>query len=79
MPSITTSEVSEEVTTLRSAKTNSTTNGTTMTILEFPKPPEKVSNPEQPISSSTVVEPFVRLEVNPVKRLNKLQELFLPN
>jgi hypothetical protein len=77
--STTTLEVLEEVITLHSAKTNSTINGTTTMILEFPKPPKKVFNPEQHISYSTVVEPFARSVVTPVKRPNKLQELFLPN
>lgn len=75
----TTLEVLVEATTLHSAKTNSTINGTTMTILEFPKPPKNIFNPEQPISYSTVVEPFVRSVVNPVKRPNKLPGLFHPN
>jgi len=77
--SITTLEVSEEAITLHSAKTNSTINGTITTILEFPKLQKRVFNPEQPISYSTVVEPFVRSVVNPVKKPNKLQEPFLPN
>ena len=79
MPSTTTLEVLAEAITLHSAKTNSTISGTTMTILEFPRLQKRVSNPEQLTSYSTVVEPFVRLVVNPVKRPNKLQGPFLPN
>jgi len=78
MPSITTLVALEVVTILRSAKTNSTTSGTTMTILAFHPLLKNPFRVEPPTSYSTVGELFVLSEVNRGKRLNWLQEQFRP-